>query len=68
MYEICYYQEKAKLYYMDAESFIESIETDHIYVIIVKDVETRSDSSNYKLDKSLRREKSKNVIGLTKEE
>ena len=53
---------------MDAESFIESIETDHIYVIIVKDVETRSDSSNYKLDKSLRREKSKNVIGLTKEE
>ena len=56
------------LKYMDAESFIESIETDDIYVIITKDVETRSDSSNYKLDKSLRREKSKNVIGLTKEE
>lgn len=56
------------LKYMDAESFIESIETDDIYVIIAKDVETRSDSSNYKLDKSLRREKSKNVIGLTKEE
>ena len=42
------YQEKAKLCYMDIESFIVYIKTDDIYRDITEDVETRFfDTSNY---------------------
>ena len=35
--------EKAKLYYMDTDSFIIYVKTDDIYEDIVEDVETRFD-------------------------
>ena len=59
MYEFWYdfvkpkYGEKAKLYYMDTESFILYIKTDDIYKDIAEDAETRLNVSNYELDRSL---------------
>ena len=58
------YGEKAKLCYMDTDSFMAYIKTEDIYVDIVKDVETRFDISNYELDKLLPTGKNKKVIGL----
>ena len=52
-YEIWYdyvktkYGEKAKLYYMDTDRFIVYIKTEDISSDIVRDVETRFDTSNY---------------------
>ena len=40
------YGRKAKLCYMDTGSFIVYIKTEDIYIYIVKDVETRFDTSN----------------------
>ena len=40
------YGEKAKLCYMDTDSFKDYIKTEDIYVDIAKDVETRFDSSD----------------------
>ena len=62
------YYEKAKLCYMDADSFIAYIKTDDIYKDIAEDVETRFDTSNYELDKPLPKGKIKNVTGLMKDE
>ena len=59
------YSEKAKLYYMDTDSFIK---TDEIYIDVAEDVETRYDTSNYELDKPLTKEKNKKVVGLMKDE
>ena len=73
MYEFWYdyvkpkYGEKAKLCYMDTDSFTVYIKTDDIYKDIA-DVETRSDISNYELDRPLTIEKNKKVIGLMKDE
>ena len=59
MYEFWYdfvkpkYDEEAKLYYMDTESFIVYIKTDDIYKDIAEDAETRFDVSNYELDRPL---------------
>ena len=57
MYELWYdyvkYGEKAKLCYMDAHIFILYIKTDYTYKDIAEDVETRFDTSNYKLDSPL---------------
>ena len=53
---------------MDTYSFIVYVKTERIYVDIAKDVETRSDTSNYKLDRPLTKEKNKKVIGLMKDE
>ena len=39
-----------------------------IYSGIAKDVETRFDTSNYQLDRPLRKGKNKKVIGLMKDE
>ena len=39
--------EKAKLCYMDTDSFIIYIKTDDIYKDIAEDIETRFDISNY---------------------
>ena len=52
---------KQKVCYMDTESFISVyIKTNNIYKDVAEDVETRFDTSNYKLDKSLH-------IGLMKD-
>ena len=74
MYEFLYdyvkpkYGEKAKLCYMDTDSFIVYIKTDDIYKDIAKDVETRFDTSNYQLDRPLPRAKYEKVIRLMKDE
>ena len=41
------YSKKAKLCYMDTDSFVVYIKADDIYKDIAEDVETRFDSSNY---------------------
>ena len=59
--------EKAKLFYMDTDSFIVYIKTDDIYKDIAEDVETRFDTSKYELEfNSIDRPlpKGKKVIGL----
>ena len=74
MYELSYdyvkpkYGEKAKLCYMDTDSFIVYIKTDDIYKNITEDVETRFDTSNYELDRPLPKGENKKVIGLMKDE
>ena len=62
------YGEKAKLCYMDTDSFIAYIKTNDIYKDIAKDVETRFDTSNYELERPLSKGKYKKVIGLMKDE
>ena len=47
---------------MDTDSIIVYIKTDDIYKDIVEDVETRFDTSNYKLDRPLSKEKKSNWI------
>ena len=47
---------------MDTDSFIVYIKMENIYVDIAKDVETRFDTSNYKLERPTR--KNKQAIGL----
>ena len=64
MYEFC----NAKPCYMDTESFIARVKTNDIYKGIAEDVETRSDYSNFEIDKPLPKEKNKNVIVLMKDE
>ena len=44
------------------------IKTDDIYKDIAKDVETRFDTSNYELDRSLPKGKIKKIIWLMKNE
>ena len=44
------YGKKAKLRYMDTNSFIVYVKTDDIYKDIAEDVETRFDTSNYELE------------------
>ena len=74
MYEIWYdyvkpkYGEKAKLCFMNTDSFIIFLKAEDIYVDIAKDVETRFDISNYELDKSLAKGENKTVIGLMRGE
>ena len=53
---------------MDTDSFIVYIKTEDLYVYIAKDVETRFDTSNYELDRSLLKRKNKKVISLIKDE
>ena len=59
MYEFSYdyvkpkYGEKAKLFYMDTDSFIAYTKTDDIYKDIAEDVETGFDTSNYESDRPL---------------
>ena len=62
------YGEKAKLSYMDTDSFIVYIKTDDIYKDIAEDVETRFDTSNNELDRLLPKGKNKKVIGLMTDE
>ena len=48
-----YGEKKAKLCYMDTDSFIEYIKANDIYKDTAADVETRFDTSNYELDRPL---------------
>ena len=52
---------------MDSDSFTD-VKTDDIYKDIAEDVETRFDTSNYELDRPLRKVKNKTLIGITKNE
>ena len=73
MYEFWYdcvetkYGENLKLCYMDTDSFIVHVKTDYIYKDIPKDVETRFDTSNFEIDRSLLKGKDKKVVGLMKD-
>ena len=60
------YCEKAKLCYMDKDSFIVYIKTNDIYNNIAKDDEARFDTSNYELDRPLPKGKNEKVIQLMK--
>ena len=74
MYEFWYdhvkpkYGEKAKLCYMDTDSFIRYIKTEDIYEDIAEDVETRFENTIYELDRTLLKGQNKKVIGLMKVE
>ena len=76
MYEFWYdyikpkYKDKARLCYMDADSFVMYIKTEDFYKDIASDVERWFDTSNYdEVDKRpLPIDKSKIVIGLFKDE
>ena len=74
MYEFWYYYvkpkcgEKAKSCYMDKDNFIKYIKTEDIYVDFAKDVVTRFDTSNYKLERPFLKGKNKEVIGLMTDE
>ena len=61
------YGKKAKLYYMDADSFTVYIKTDDSYKDIAEDVKTRFDTSNYEIEIPLPKEKYKKLIGLMKD-
>ena len=56
------YGEKAKLCYMDTDSFIIYIKTHYIYKHIAEDVEIRFHTSNYRLDKPLPKGKNKKYL------
>ena len=62
------YGEKAKLCYVDGESFMVYLKTDDIYEDITEDVETRFDTSNYEVERPFWKGKNKKVIGLMKNE
>ena len=47
---------------MGTDSFTVYIKTEGIYIDVVKDVETRFDTSNYKLDRPLPKGKNYNVL------
>ena len=58
------YGEKAKICYVDTDSFIVYIKTGDNFENIMKDVETRFGTVNYELDRLLPNRKNKNLIGL----
>ena len=74
MYEFWYdyvklkYGDNVKLCYMNTDSFIMHIKTEDFYKDIADDVEKRSDTSNYEVNRSLPTGKNKKVIGLMKDE
>ena len=57
------YEEKAKLCWLNTDSFIVYIKADDIFKDIPEDIEMRSDPSNYYLDRSLRKRKNKKPSG-----
>ena len=74
MYEFWYgylkpkYGEKAKLCYINTDSFITHVKTECIYKDIAEDVETRFGTSNYEIDRPVPMGKNKNVVGSMKDE
>ena len=74
MYEFWYdymkpkYNDNVKLCYMDTDSFVMHIKTNHFYKDISDDVGNRSNTSNYEVKRPLSIEKNKKIIGLMKDE
>ena len=74
MYEFWYdyakikYQDRARLCYMDTDSFVVNIKTKDFYKDISQYVNKRFDTSNYTFDRSLPAGINKKVIGLMKDE
>ena len=74
MYEFWYdyikpkYQDRAKLCYMDTDSFSIHIKTEDFYKDIANDVEKWFDTSNYDSNRLLPTVKNKKVIDLFKDE
>ena len=74
MYEYWYddmkpkYGDNIKLCYMDTDSFIMHVKTEHFYEDIANDVEKNYDTSNYTVERSLPIGKNKKVIGLMKDD
>ena len=74
MYEFWYdfikskYGRRAKLCYMDTDSFIINIKTEDFYKDISENVMERFDTSNYIYDRSLPINVNKKVVGLMKDE
>ena len=74
MYEFWYdyvkikYEDKARLCYMDTDSFVVNIKTKDFYKDISQDVNKRFDTSNYTFDRPLPTGINKEVIGLMKDE
>ena len=62
------YKEKAKQYNIYPGSFIVYTKAEDIYADIAKDVEARSDTSNYELDWLFPKGKNQKAIGLMKDE
>ena len=61
------YGENAKLCYINTDNFIVHIKIDDIYKDTAGDVETRFDTSNFKIDRPWPTGKTKKVIGLMKD-
>ena len=53
---------------MDPYSFIVHLKTDYICKNIAEDIETRFDTSNFEIDRTLPKGKNKKVLGLMKNE
>ena len=74
MYEFWYYyakpkcSEKAKLCYVDTDSFSVYIKIDDIYKDIAEDIKTSFDISNYELNRPLPKRKNKKFIDVMKDE
>ena len=74
MYELWYdfmkskYGKRAKLCYMDTDSFIINIKTDDFYEDISENVMERLDTSNYIYNRPLPKNVDKKVLGLMKDE
>ena len=74
MYEFCYdyvkikYEDKARLCYMDTDSFVVNIKTKDFYKDISQDVNKRFDTSNYTFDRPFSTGINKKVIGLMKDD
>ena len=62
------YGQKARLCYMDTDSFVAGIKTDDIYKDIAEDVETIFNIPDYELERSLPKGKIEKVIGLMKDD
>ena len=63
-----YNENNLKLLYMDTDSLVYDIKTEHFCKDIAEDVETRFDTSGYEPDRPLPTGKNKKVIGLMKDE
>ena len=62
------YVDNVKVCYMDTDSCIMRIKTEHFYEDIADDVEKRFDTSNYESNRPLPTGKNKTVTGLMKDE
>ena len=67
MYEF-WYDYRKRICYMGTDGLIMNIKTKDFYKDIPQDVEERSDTSNYDVDRPLPKGKNKKVIGLMKDE